>query len=105
MVRNRNEALDLYRRALAIKEKCLGPKYPDVATTLNNMAVPRKAQGDRQGAADLYRRALGIFEESLGPTHPKTVACRESYARLTAGRYPFTLRFRRPFGAMAAGLG
>ena len=32
------EAEPLYQRALAIKEKALGPNHPDVATSLNNLA-------------------------------------------------------------------
>ena len=33
------EAEPLYERALAIREKALGPDHPDVATSLNNLAV------------------------------------------------------------------
>ena len=35
----------LYRRALAIKEKALGPDHPDTALTLNNLAVLCKSRG------------------------------------------------------------
>ncbi len=34
-----DEAEPLYRRALAIFEASLGPAHPDVATSLNNLAV------------------------------------------------------------------
>ena len=33
------EAEPLYRRALAIAEKALGPEHPDLATDLQNYAV------------------------------------------------------------------
>ena len=33
------DAEPLYKRALAIYEKALGPDHPYVATTLNNLAV------------------------------------------------------------------
>lgn len=33
------EAEPLYRRALVIAEKALGPEHPDVATSLNNLAT------------------------------------------------------------------
>src|SRR5258708_6353938 len=36
----------LYRRALAINEKALGPNHPDLATGLNNLATLLKAKGD-----------------------------------------------------------
>ncbi len=32
------EAEPLHRRALAIREKALGPDHPDVAASLNNLA-------------------------------------------------------------------
>ena len=33
------EAGPLYERSLAIREKVLGPDHPDVATSLNNLAI------------------------------------------------------------------
>ena len=72
----------LYRRALALKEKLLGPDHPDVALTLNNLAVLCKSQGEHAEAAALYRRALAVFEQALGGRHPKTTACRSNYRRL-----------------------
>ncbi len=33
------EAEPLYKRALAIKEKFLGPEHPEVATSLNNLGL------------------------------------------------------------------
>jgi len=33
------KAEPLYNRALAIREKALGPEHPDVATSLNNLAM------------------------------------------------------------------
>ncbi len=32
------EAESLYRRALAIQERVLGPEHPDVAASVNNLA-------------------------------------------------------------------
>jgi tetratricopeptide (TPR) repeat protein len=39
------EAEPLYKRALAIHEKALGPEHPVVATGLNNLAFLYQAQG------------------------------------------------------------
>ena len=69
-------------RALEIKEKLLGPDHPEVATTLNNLALLRKSQGRLAEAEALYRRALSIFVHALDPSHPSVVACRENLARL-----------------------
>jgi tetratricopeptide (TPR) repeat protein len=62
----------LYRRALAIDEKALGPEHPSTAISLNNLGSLLKARGDLAGAEPLYRRALAIDEKALGPDHPYT---------------------------------
>ena len=58
----------------------LGPNHPDVAMTLNNLAVLFKEQGKFNQAEPLFRRALAIFESCLDPDHPKVVTCRENFA-------------------------
>ena len=60
----------LFRRALAINEKALGPDHPAVATDLNNLALLLQNKGDYAGAEPLFRRALAIREKALGPNHP-----------------------------------
>ena len=62
----------LFERALAIREKLLGPEHPDTATSLNNLAALLQEQGDLAGARPLYERALAIREKLLGPEHPDT---------------------------------
>ena len=48
----------LYRRALAIDEKSLGPEHPKVATNLNNLAELLRAINRLAEAAEpLYRRS------------------------------------------------
>ncbi len=47
------EAGPLYERALAIREKALGPGHPDVATSLNNLAELYHDQGAYERAAPL----------------------------------------------------
>jgi tetratricopeptide (TPR) repeat protein len=69
-----------YLRALAIKEKLLGADHPDVAMTLNNLAVVHKAQRQYARAEPLYKRALSIFERALGPRHPTVAICLGSHA-------------------------
>src|SRR5208282_3898856 len=60
-------ARPLFERALAIREKALGPEHPKTATSLNNLADRLRAQGDLTGARPLYERALAIYEKALGP--------------------------------------
>ena len=64
------KAEPLYQRALAIREKALGPDHPDIATSLNNLAELYMRQGDYAKAEPLYQRALAIREKALGPDHP-----------------------------------
>ncbi len=61
------EAEPLYRRALAIVEKALGPEHPHVAANLNNLAGLYQAQGHYAEAEPLYQRSLAIYEKALGP--------------------------------------
>jgi len=72
----------LYRRALAIYEKVLGPDHADVATSLNNGAWLLHAKCDYAGAEPLYRRALAIKEKALGPDHPETKTIRTNLQAL-----------------------
>ena len=72
----------LYERALAIREKALGPDHPDVAKSLNNLALLYRAQGAYERAGPLYERALAIREKALGPDHPHTKMARENLAAL-----------------------
>src|SRR5262249_9645477 len=64
------EALPHAERALALRDKTLGPMHPDVAESLNNLAVLYHAQGAYPKAEPLHVRALDIREKTLGPMHP-----------------------------------
>src|SRR5262249_5494753 len=78
----REEAEQLYRRALAIKEKLFGADHPDVALTLNNLAAFYKSQKSYAEAEPLYQRPLAIFEQRLGASHPHVPICLDNYAQL-----------------------
>ena len=56
------DAEPLYQRALAIREKALGPEHPQVAQTLNNLAGLYREQGKYAKAEPLYQRSLDILE-------------------------------------------
>ncbi len=91
-----------YRRALAIREKSLGPDHPDVATSLNNLAELLKLKGRLLTirklfinspphqtkhlvyvtAEPLLNRALDIREKALGPDHPDVATSLNNIAEL-----------------------
>ena len=54
------DAEALWQRALAIKEKTLGPHHPDVAATLAKYAVLLHKMGREQEALSLEQRAQTI---------------------------------------------
>ena len=68
------KAEPLYERALAIREKMLGPKHPQTALSLHNLAMLYWAKGSYAKAGQLFRRALAIRATSLGSQHPDTAA-------------------------------
>ena len=65
-----DKALDYHLKALAIKEKSLGPEHPGVAISLNNLGVVLRQQGQYEKALRNYRKALAIQKRALGPEHP-----------------------------------
>jgi len=73
-VQSVSEVEGLYRRALAIQERSLGPDHPSLANTLNNLAALLDQQGKFTESEPLQRRALVILEKALGPLHPDTAA-------------------------------
>jgi tetratricopeptide (TPR) repeat protein len=77
-----SQAAQLFRDALAIREKVLGPEHPDTAASLTSLANLLHGQGDLAGACRLHERALAIFEKALGPEHPKTATGLDNLATL-----------------------
>lgn len=63
----------LSRRAIAIEEAVYGPRHPETAVTINNLAQSLKMMGLFNEAEEKHRVALGIFEETLGRDHAETV--------------------------------
>ncbi len=88
------EAMDLFRagkydraellaqKALEVAEQNVGPDHPDMATSLNNLALLYDTQGDYAKAEPLYKRALAIWEKALGPDHPNVATSLENLAAL-----------------------
>jgi tetratricopeptide (TPR) repeat protein len=80
------QAAELFRDALAIREKTLRPGHPDTAVSLNNLATLLRDQGDLAGARPLYERALAINEKALGPEHAQTAVSLNGLALLLKGQ-------------------
>jgi tetratricopeptide (TPR) repeat protein len=64
------EAESLCRRALLIREQVLEPEHPEVAQSLNSLAVLYMTQHLYEQVEPLCLRALSIQEQALGPQHP-----------------------------------
>src|SRR5688572_17752912 len=64
------EAERLLREAAAIQELSLGSFHPDLASTLNNLALICERTKKFDEAEHGYRRAHAIAVASLGPGHP-----------------------------------
>ena len=62
--------------------KSLGPDHPDVATSLNNLALLYYEQGRYADAEPLYKRSLAIREKAVGPDHPDAAAALDNLAWL-----------------------
>lgn len=63
---------DLYKQALSIHKKLLGPNHGDVAADLHRLALLYRKQGRYVGAEELFKHALQIREQMLGPENPYT---------------------------------
>jgi tetratricopeptide (TPR) repeat protein len=67
------EAQEMYQRALAGKEKALGPDHTSTLNTVNNLGLLYSDQGKRKEAEEMYQRALAGCEKALGPDHTSTL--------------------------------
>ena len=83
------EAVELAEEALALRRSLLGERHPDVATSLNNLALLYSAQGRYGEAEPLLEEALGLRRELLGERHPDVATSLNNLALLYSaqGRY------------------
>jgi len=90
-----DKAEPLLQRALAIREKALGPENTNVATSLSNLALLSDSRGDHDKAEPLYRRALAIREKAYGTEHPRVALTLNNLAMLNynKGDYASAERF------------
>jgi tetratricopeptide (TPR) repeat protein len=83
------DAQPAYERALPLSERLLGPEHPNVALSLNNLALLYDDQGRYAAAEPLHQRALALRERGLGPEHPDVAQSLNNLAALyqAQGRY------------------
>ncbi len=65
-----DDAREIHEALLELLVRRLGPTHPEVAVTLDNLAVDLTALGDRDGAMALYERASAVAEQTFGANHP-----------------------------------
>ena len=69
---------ELLRSAARIQEDELGPLHPDLANTLNNLAIVVEKIGRLADAETSYRRAAAIASASLPADHPMVADSRQN---------------------------
>jgi Tfp pilus assembly protein PilF len=69
---------ELLRSAARIQEDELGPLHPDLANTLNNLAIVAEKIGQLADAETSYRRAAAIASASLPADHPMVADSRQN---------------------------
>jgi len=65
-----DEAHTISERALAIREKAVGPDNLDLANILDQLAILLSVKAEYAKAEPLFQRALKIRETELGANHP-----------------------------------
>ena len=73
-----SSANELLREAARIQEAELGPLHPDLANTLNNLAIAAEKSGQTGDAETFYRRAAAIASASLPADHPMVAESRKN---------------------------
>ena len=104
----RDEAEQLYLRALKIFRRALGPRSYEVAVNEANLAVSLADRGLHARAEKLYRHAIDVQEEVLGKQHPDLGYALNNLASLLRdqGRLPEArAAFRRALRVFEKGLG
>jgi tetratricopeptide (TPR) repeat protein/predicted Ser/Thr protein kinase len=100
VLRNQGElerALETHQRALAIRERLVGPLHPYVATSLNNIGVVLWSLGRYDDALAAHQRALVISRAAFGSQHMLVASAQANIGNvmLEQGQYDAALEAHR----------
>jgi tetratricopeptide (TPR) repeat protein len=86
---NYSFAEPLYRGCLEVAQQRLGEDHPDVAMSLNNLAVLYYSQGKYEEAEPLLHSALEMYKRLLGENHQDVASSLNNLAQLysSQGKY------------------
>lgn len=88
---NHAEAEDLFRRALDVGDRSLGPDDPRLVPALTRLGTARLSRGTTEEAEPLLARALTISERRLGENHPDLVILINDFTRLCLKHSAYSL--------------
>src|SRR5271165_1401565 len=75
-----DQATELFREALEIDRRALGPEHPDSLSCLNNLALVLLDTERYREALDYFRVLLASQQKILGPDHPDTASTLKNLA-------------------------
>jgi Tetratricopeptide repeat len=64
------QAEEIHRQTLKLRERVLGKEHPDTLTSMNNLALMLNDQSKDEQAEEMHRRTLELRERVLGKEHP-----------------------------------
>jgi tetratricopeptide (TPR) repeat protein len=73
-------ARKLQEQSLELRKRTFGEEHPSTITTMNNLAIMLRKQGEITEARDLQEKSLALSRQILGNDHPNTRIVMESLA-------------------------
>lgn len=74
----------LGERALAIREKVLGPRHRSTGRSLHQMGALLRERGELAASRRFFERAVATLESALGSDHPRTIESRCALSEVIA---------------------
>ncbi|KAI1382616.1 uncharacterized protein F4822DRAFT_100890 [Hypoxylon trugodes] len=92
-----NEAEQMYRQTLELRERMLGREHPSTLASMNNLALVLDSQGKYKEAEQMHRQTLELRERILGREHPDTLGSMNNLAGVlrNQGKYEETKQIHR----------
>lgn len=84
--RDYTKGIEVTKQALDFSEQNFGSTHENTATTLNNLALLCKAQGNFTDAETHLKKALEVYEASVGRKHEKTLTALKNLYELAAAQ-------------------